>query len=63
MKAHTEASVDSMSLVPERLVSRLQLLDSSVSIIVIPFGLNGVRHFHFTHSRNRQENKGKQIEE
>jgi len=45
MKAHTEASVDSMSLVPEGLVSRLQRLDSRVSLIVAPFGLNGGSSF------------------
>jgi len=45
MKVHTEASVDSMSLAPERLVSRLPRLDSCVSLIVVPFGLNGCSSF------------------
>jgi hypothetical protein len=45
MKAHTEASVDSMSLVPQRFVSRLPQLNSRVSLIVVPFGLNGCSSF------------------
>jgi len=39
MKVHTEASVDSIPLVRERLVSRVPRLDSCASLIVAPFGL------------------------
>jgi len=54
MKAHTKASVGSVSLVPEGLVSRLPQLDSRVSLIVVPFGLVTVQGY-FEHIGQRTQ--------